>query len=91
MIDPKGLLDIYCSYLMVQSDFEPLSIIAADDPVTCASYAKENDLLAQEGWHRLRNLAKKDKDLQEQSSKVRSDKSGDPKLTCLVPHPQKLH
>ena len=24
--------------------FEPLSIIAADDPVTCAAYAKENDL-----------------------------------------------
>ena len=26
--------------------FEPLSIIAADDTVTCAAYAKENDLLA---------------------------------------------
>ena len=26
--------------------FEPLSIIAADDPVTCAAHAKENDLLA---------------------------------------------
>ena len=42
--------------------FEPLSI-AADDPVTCAEYAKENDLLALEGWHRFRNLAKKDKGL----------------------------
>ena len=41
--------------------FEPLSIIAADDPVTCASYAKENDLLALEGWRRFRSLAKKDK------------------------------
>ena len=41
--------------------FEPLSIIAADDPVTCAAYAKEIDLLALEGWHRFRNLAKKDK------------------------------
>ena len=41
--------------------FEPLSIIAADDPVTCAPYAKENDLLALEGWHRFRSLAKKDK------------------------------
>ena len=28
--------------------FEPLSIIAADDPVTCAAYAKDNDLLALE-------------------------------------------
>ena len=40
--------------------FEPLSIIAADDPVTCAAYAKENDLLALEGWRRFRSLAKKD-------------------------------
>ena len=39
--------------------FEPLSIIAADDPVICAAYAKENDLLALEGWHRFRSLAKK--------------------------------
>ena len=41
--------------------FEPLSIIAADDPVTCAAYAKENDLLALEGWCRFSNLAKNDK------------------------------
>ena len=41
--------------------FEPLSFIAADDPVTCATYVKENDLLALEGWHRFRKLAKKDK------------------------------
>ena len=41
--------------------FEPLSTIAADDPVTCAAYAKENDLLALEGWRRFRSLAKKDK------------------------------
>ena len=41
--------------------FEPLSIIAADDPVTCAAYAKENDLLALEGWCRFRSLVKKDK------------------------------
>ena len=30
--------------------FEPLSVIAADDPVTCAAYAKQKDLLALEGW-----------------------------------------
>ena len=30
--------------------FEPLHIIAADDPVTCASYAKWNDLLETPGW-----------------------------------------
>ena len=41
--------------------FEPLSVIAADDPVTCAAYVKQHDLLVVEGWHRFRNLAKKDK------------------------------
>ena len=40
--------------------FEPVSMIAADDPVTCAAYTKQHDLLAVEGWHRFRNLAKKD-------------------------------
>ena len=25
--------------------YEPLSVLAVDDPVTCALYAKENDLL----------------------------------------------
>ena len=41
--------------------FEPLSIIATDYPVTCAAYAKENDLLALEGRRRFRSLAKKEK------------------------------
>jgi hypothetical protein len=29
---------------------EPLAIIVADDPVTCAIYAKEKGLLDKEGW-----------------------------------------
>ena len=62
--------------------FEPLSVIAADDPVTCA-YTKQHNLLAMEGWCRFRTLARKIKSLQGQSNKVRSGKSGDPKPTCL--------
>jgi hypothetical protein len=38
---------------------EPLSIIASDDPVSCATYAKENNLLSTAGWKRFRNIAKK--------------------------------
>ena len=63
--------------------FEPLSIIAADDPVTCAAYAKENDLLALEECIDSEALPRRIKSLQEQSNKVRSGKSGDPKHTCL--------
>ena len=35
---------------MGEDSFEPLSVIATDDPVTQAAYAKQNDLLALEGW-----------------------------------------
>ena len=53
-----------------ETTFEPCSVIAADDPVTCAAYAKVNDLLAVEGWCRFRKLPRKIKSLQGQSSKA---------------------
>jgi uncharacterized protein YoxC len=40
---------------------EPLSVIAADDPVTCAVYAREHDLLDVKGWKCFRNLAMREK------------------------------
>jgi hypothetical protein len=40
---------------------EPLSVIAADDPVTCAVYAREHDLLDIEGWKCFRSLVKCEK------------------------------
>ena len=51
--------------------FEPLSIIPADDRVTCAAYAKENDLHALERCIDSGALPRRIKSLQEQSSKVR--------------------
>ena len=42
---------------------EPLSLIAADDPVTCAEYAKKYDLLHLDGWKRLKHIAKNQKQL----------------------------
>ena len=38
---------------------EPLSMIAADDPVTCAIYAKDNSLLELPGWKRFKSIAKR--------------------------------
>jgi hypothetical protein len=40
---------------------EPLTIIAAGDPVTCAIYAKENGLLAKPGWKRFKSIARRQK------------------------------
>ena len=42
---------------------EPLSLIAADDPVTWAEYAKKHDLLHLDGWKRLKHIAKNQKQL----------------------------
>jgi hypothetical protein len=42
---------------------EPLRIIAADDPVTCAKYARENGLLDQPRWKRFKHIAKMRKSL----------------------------
>jgi hypothetical protein len=36
---------------------EPLAIIAADNPVTCAIYAKEKGLLDKEGWKCFKKIA----------------------------------
>ncbi len=41
--------------------WEPLDMIAKDDPVTCAVYAKKNNLQNLPGWKRFRHLIKHDK------------------------------
>ena len=40
---------------------EPLSIIAKDDPVTCAAHAKEHNLLPLSEWTKLKHIAKHQK------------------------------
>jgi len=42
---------------------EPLSIIATDDPVTCAIYARESNLLDLDGWKHFKGIARWDKKL----------------------------
>ena len=43
--------------------FEPLSMIAADDPITCAADAKEKNIYILDGWKRFGHLVKKQKQL----------------------------
>ena len=56
-----------------ESTYEPLSVIAADDPITCAAYAKEKNLYILDGWKRFRHLIKKEKQLTQaiEQSKIR--------------------
>ena len=42
---------------------EPLSIIAQDNPATCAAYAKEDNLLHLPKWNKLKCIAKHQKTL----------------------------
>ena len=44
--------------------WEPLSIMAKDDPVTLATYAHENNLLDTAGWTRLKRIIKNQKKYQ---------------------------
>jgi hypothetical protein len=57
--------------------YEPLRTIAADDPVTCAIYAKEHGLLDTDGWKRFRSLSKRAKKMLRMvnQSKLRSYKT----------------
>ena len=43
--------------------YEPLDVIASDDPVTCADYARKNNLLDVFGWNRFKHLAKSENKL----------------------------
>ena len=42
---------------------EPLSVIAQDDSVTCAAYAKQHNLLYLPKWNKLKHIAKHQKTL----------------------------
>ena len=50
---------------------EPLKIIAADDPVTLAQYALDNDLLNTNGWRRFRIIAKNQKKLKRMANQAK--------------------
>jgi hypothetical protein len=47
-----------------ETTYEPLDLIASDDPVTCAEYARRNNLIDTQGWKRFRRIAKNEKKLQ---------------------------
>ena len=42
---------------------EPLNLVIADDPITVAQYAKDNNLLDTPGWKRLKRIASREKKL----------------------------
>ena len=51
--------------------FEPLDIIGKDDPITCALYAKQNNLLDEPGWKRFKRLATREVKFQRMINQAR--------------------
>ena len=56
----KGKWEVELEWSDGTSTWEPLSNVIVDDPITCARYAKEHDLLEVQGWKRLRTYAERD-------------------------------
>ena len=57
----KYKYNVLVEWETAEKTYNPLSVPAADDPVTCAFYAKGNELLPIEGCQRFRNLVKREK------------------------------
>jgi hypothetical protein len=47
-----------------ECSYKPLTILAADDPISCAAYAKRNGLLDVPGFKRFKRMANRDKKFQ---------------------------
>ena len=67
---------------------QPLSLIAADDPVPCATYAKKHNLVHLDRWRRLKHIAKNQKQTTTaiNQSKIRQvRRSADYQFGFLIP------
>jgi hypothetical protein len=63
--DYKGLTNnILVEWETGEITYEPLDLIAQDDPVSCADYAKRNGLLDTPGWKRFKKLEKNGKKIE---------------------------
>ena len=62
--DYKGsLYNVLVNWETGESTYEPLDLIASEDPVTCAIYAKDKNLLNEPGWKRFKRIARRQKKL----------------------------
>jgi hypothetical protein len=72
-----------------ETTYKPLDMIASDDPVTCAQYARENNLFDIAKWKCFRRIAKSEKELKRminQSKLTSCQRDPFRKFGVLVPH-----
>ena len=70
-----------------EKTYESLSVLVADDPVTCSTYAKENDLLHIDGWKTFRNLQRGLKSLPELHAVHNQASQEIKQIHVWLPHP----
>ncbi|MGL5078847.1 MAG: reverse transcriptase domain-containing protein, partial [Waterburya sp.] len=80
--------------LLIQWDtgeetYEPMDIIAEDDPVSIAKYGEENDLLDQPGWKRFKRLVNNKQRMQRMVKKATAKPSG-PKFQFGIQVPRNV-
>lgn len=68
-----------------ESTYEPLHLISADDPVSCAIYAKANNLLDEPGWKKFKRLARRQKKLLRLTNQAKLHSFRTNKFGYLVP------
>ena len=56
--------------------WEPLTLISKDDPLSCARYAKQHDLLDTPGWKHLKRFAKKERKVQRMIYRMKARRRG---------------
>ena len=57
----KGEWQVQVKWSDGPDTWEPLKTMAIDDPITCAQYALQHDLLHLSGWRRFRSYVKREK------------------------------
>jgi hypothetical protein len=67
---------------------EPLHLIASDNPVSCALYARDNQLLDLPGWRRFRGLAKRSGKILREVNLAKSKSFSKPKFNYGVEAPR---
>jgi hypothetical protein len=55
-----------------ETTYEPLDLIAKDNPVTCTEYAGQNGLLDTPGWKRFKHLAKNQKKIEQMVNQAKA-------------------
>ena len=80
--------NVLINWELGEPSYEPLDIIAKDDPVTCAIYAKNNNLLNEIGWKRFKHIINQEKKFNRMINKLSAQPKFDPNIQFGIQVPR---